>query len=247
MKKYIACLSIFLLFIMAGSAMAVSNIPKPPADVYCLDEAGILSQSTEQAIIATGQNLNAESGAQIVVLTIKTLDGANLEEYALQVFRQWGIGDKTKNNGVLLLIAMNERKTRIEVGYGLEGALPDGKTGRILDENLIPYFAKGQYDAGIINTYNAMLQEVNKEYGINISPISADKAAQPAKKTNNKAGWVQIVGLIFFILIALFLARRGIWWFGGFGGPFGGGGGFGGGGDDFGGGSGGGGGASGDW
>lgn len=247
MKKCIACLSVFLLLITAGSALAVSNIPKPPAEIYCLDEAGILSPSTEQAIVATGRNLEAASGAQIVVLTVKTLDGANLEEFALQVLRQWGIGDKTKNNGVLVLIALNERKSRIEVGYGLEGALPDGKVGRILDESLSPYFAKGQYDAGMINTYNALLNEVNQEYGINISPVSADKAAQPVSKTNNKTGWTQIIGLGIFILIWLFFARRG-WWFGG---PFGGGG-FGGGGGgfgggDFGGGSGGGGGASGDW
>lgn len=247
MKKYLVCLSILMLFIMAGSAMAVSNIPKPPADLYCLDEAGILSESTERAIVAAGQNLEAASGAQIVVLTVKTLNGASQQEFALDVLRQWGIGDKTKNNGVLILIALNERKSRIEVGYGLEGALPDGKTGRILDENLVPYFAKGQYDAGIINTYNALLAEVNKEYGINISPVSADKAAQPVKKTNSKAGWTQIAGLAFFLLISLFLARRGIWWFGGFGGPFGGGGGGFGGGGDFGGGSGGGGGADADW
>lgn len=226
-----------------GGTLSAASIPKAPPDFYCLDQAGILTSSTEQAITATGQKLREQSGAQIVVLTVATLDGVPPSEYALQVLRDWGIGDKTKNNGVLLLIALKERKARIEVGYGLEGRLPDGKTGRILDEQLLPNFAQGNYDAGVIKTYNALLAEINEEYGLTINPIEQGKTGASPVRTTRKTTWSQAVGIIMFLLISIFLARRGIFIWG----PFGGGGGFGGGGDFGGGGSGGGGGASRDW
>lgn len=236
-------LTLVLLFALAGEAAAELKTPKPPANFYCLDEAGILGDATEQAVVNTSRALQSQTGAQIVVLTVKTLEDAPVQDYALQVFRDWGIGDKTKNNGVLILIAMKERKSRIEIGYGLEGALPDAKTGRIMDDNLIPYFAQGKYDEGIINTYNALLAEINKEYGVSISPINPGQTASKVK-TTEKSSWAKYLGIALFILIAIFLGRRGIF----IGGPFGGGGFGGGGGGDFGGGgSGGGGGADRDW
>ena len=87
-----------------------------------------------------------------------------LLEYSTNLFRQFGIGDKEKNNGLLILIALEERKSRIEVGYGLEGVLPDGKTGRIQDEYMIPYFKDNNFDEGILNGYKALFKEVANEY-----------------------------------------------------------------------------------
>lgn len=243
MKRRAFFLSLLLLFTFVSSTLAAANIPKPPADFYCLDQANILSASTEQAVVNTGHTLKEQSGAQIVVLTVASLEDVPVSEYALQVLRDWGIGDKSKNNGVLILVSLKERKARIEVGYGLEGRLPDGKTGRILDENLLPYFAKGNYDAGIINTYNALLTEINQEYGLSINPIEQGKTGGSPVRTTRKTSWSQIIGIIIFLLISIFLARHGIFIWG----PFGGGGGFGGGGDFGGGGSGGGGGSDRDW
>ena len=94
-------------------------------------------------------SLTTKSTAQLAVLTINTLDGEPIEDYALEVLRQWGIGSKEQNNGALIVVAVKDRRSRIEVGYGLEGSLPDGLTGRIQDQYMIPYFKDGNYSKGI--------------------------------------------------------------------------------------------------
>jgi uncharacterized membrane protein YgcG len=114
------------------------------------------------------------------VLTVPSLKGQSLEDYSLTVLRQWGIGDQEKNNGVLLLVAVQDRKSRIEVGYGLEGALPDGLTGRIQDQYMLPYFRSNDYDKGILNGYSALLQTVLKEYNLTTKDLDV-QGAQPAK------------------------------------------------------------------
>ena len=110
------------------TALAEPQIPPRPTSIYVQDRAGVLSASTRNTINAYGSALQQKTKAQIVVLTVPTLGDATPEEYGLAVLG-WGIGDKNLNNGVLLLVAVNDRKSRIEVGYGLEGALPDGLTG----------------------------------------------------------------------------------------------------------------------
>lgn len=97
------------------------------------------------------QNCNKKPGAQIVVVTVKSLEGQSIEEYATELFRKFGIGDSQKNNGVLLLCSTGDRLFRIEVGYGLEGTLTDGKTGRIQDQYIIPYLKNNNYNDGIKN------------------------------------------------------------------------------------------------
>ena len=126
-----------------------------PQHHYVRDFAGVLSSTAKQTVENMAKELEEKTGAQLVVVLIETLQGASIEEYANTLFRQWGIGQREQNNGVLLLIAPNERESRIEVGYGLEGRLPDGKTGRIQDEYLIPYLMEGDYDSGIIATYQS--------------------------------------------------------------------------------------------
>ena len=128
---------------------------------------------TEQYILSTNQELESKTGAQIVVVTIPSLEGQSLEEYATDLFRQWGIGDGEKDNGVLLLCAVEDRLFRVEVGYGLEGDLPDGKTGRMQDEYIIPLLQENQFDAGIKNGYNAFLQEVAAVYDVSITGDAA--------------------------------------------------------------------------
>ena len=131
-------LTIFFILLILLSSKCFA-IVKPTADFYVNDYAGLLDAETKSYIINTNKRLNAQTGAQIVVVTIDSLGNSSLEDYATQLFRNFGIGDKTRNNGVLLLLALEERQFRVEVGYGLEGILPDGKTGRIQDEYIIPY------------------------------------------------------------------------------------------------------------
>ncbi|MDD3654858.1 MAG: TPM domain-containing protein, partial [Desulfotomaculaceae bacterium] len=106
-------------------AAAAPTIPQPSSQFYVLDQANVLDASTEQTIVQTSAALQQKTKAQIVVVTINSLNGAAPEEFALAILRGWGIGDKSLNNGLLLLVCPAERVSRIEVGYGLEGALPD--------------------------------------------------------------------------------------------------------------------------
>lgn len=246
-------LAVFIGLGFAGLVSAAVEVPSPTRDFYVLDQAGVLSQETKSAIIGTSAELASKTKAQVVVVTLKTLDGRPIEDVSLAILRDWRIGDQKLNNGVLILLVPSERKSRIEVGYGLEGALPDAKTGRIQDERMLPYFKEGKYDEGILTGYRVIAGEVGREYNVTVedrfmAPSAAETQTQPARRSPLwVAFWVIVIlalfwldyrflnGLLFGILIGM-LSRGG--WRGGGGGD----GGFSGGG-----GSGGGGGSSRDW
>lgn len=229
--------------------------PAPQSNIYVQDLANVLSPETEQSIIRLGEQLQAKTGAQAVVVTVPNLADRPIEEYSLELFRAWGIGHKDKNNGVLLLVAPAERKSRIEVGYGLEGALPDALTGRIQDEYMIPYFAKENYDQGVWQGYQATSAQVAKEANVDLG--IADTLQEPVRKTAQATGvpwWLPfvVIGLLIldFVFLGGFVSRslfQLLVWSFIFRGGGRGGGGFGGGGGGFGGGSSGGGGSSRSW
>ena len=174
-KKVICLILLFLLLLSINSLAVVS----PTKDFFVNDYAGVLTEETKKYIIETNNELQQKTGAQIVVITLSNLEGKSIEEYATEVFRKFGIGDSEKNNGVLLLCSTAERLFRIEVGYGLEGTLTDGKTGMIQDEYIIPYLKNNDYDQGIKNGFNAILNEITNEYDIKIS------SQEEAQKINN--------------------------------------------------------------
>jgi len=249
MRKWLAWLVLGLYLAVSPAASAQPKIPPvPSSSIYVQDHAGVLSGETEAAINSLGARLTAATKAQVVVLTVKSLEGAAPEEYALAVLRGWGIGDKTLNNGVLMLIAVNDRQSRIEVGYGLEGRLPDAKTGRIQDEYMLPYFQRGDFNSGVLQGYRALVREVAAEYNAAI-PVGESKPVVQRRDAAPETGWDQLpfwakalivagaagllmVDWIFFggnitMLILSILMRRG--GRGGGGGGFGGGSGGGGG------------------
>ena len=169
-------ISVILLILINSICFAVVN---PTEDFYVDDYAKLLDNDTKEYIIKINKELYSKTGVQIVVVTVPTIGNNSIEEYANTLFNNWGIGSKQKNNGVLMLLSLQERKFRIEVGYGLEGALPDGKTGRIQDEYMIPHLKKNEWDEGIKNGFNAILDVILKEYDINIDN------AQYAQKVSN--------------------------------------------------------------
>lgn len=208
MKKRLAWLVILIYLAIGTFAWAQPKIPpKPTTSIYVQDYAGLLAEDTSQKINTLGNQLAVKTKAQVAVVTVKSLEGAAIEEYALAVLREWGIGNKELNNGVLLLVAVDERRSRIEVGYGLEGALPDGKTGRIQDEYLIPYFRNGDYDKGILNTYLTLALEVAKEYNVK---LSNDVEPTPGSDEISTESLIMIVGslLLLFGIDWIFLDRR---------------------------------------
>lgn len=201
-KVLILCF--ILLSIFSTFSFAVVS---PTSDFYVNDYAGLLSASTKNYIIRANKQLNAQTGAQIVVVTVPTLGDDSLEEYATELFRKFGIGDKSKNNGVLLLLALEERQFRIEVGYGLEGILPDAKTGRIQDEYIIPYLKQNNWDDGIKNGFSAVFQVVANEYDMDISsesisPVRADSSSSYNPISSIFKVWIfPFISLIFGTII----------------------------------------------
>ena len=128
MKKKLFIVLMLVLFPLNCFALV-----KPTTDFYVNDYANIIDSDVEEYIMGRSVDLANKTGAQIVVVTVNNLEGKNLEEYATTLFRNFGIGDKENNNGLLLLLALEERQFRVEVGYGLEGVLPDGLTVRYQD------------------------------------------------------------------------------------------------------------------
>lgn len=247
MKKWLVWLMLALLLVSGTAAFAEPKIPaKPTTNIYVQDYAGVLSGETKSRIQSLSSSLAQKTKAQVVVVTVKSIEGAALEEYALTILRQWGIGDAQLNNGVLLLVATGDRQSRVEVGYGLEGRLPDAKTGRIQDEYMIPYFKTGDYDKGILNGYLALVGEVAKEYNLE---LKTDARPGPQSRPAPSGGWDDLpwwlkvvlgAGLLGLIIIdwmffggrityLLFMLLRGGKGGGGGGGGFGGGSGGGGG------------------
>jgi uncharacterized protein len=203
-KKILITAYVFLILsVLLGMTCfsSAADLPKPTSNFFVNDFAGVIDSSTEQEIQNAAVQLYEKSGgAQVVVVTIGGLEGESLEMYAAKLFREWGIGDAKENNGVLILIAATDRLSRIEVGYGLEGALPDGKTGRIQDNYMLPAFREGDYSSGILGGFLAITQEIYNEYG-----IEADTGYKEYyyDESNNREGTNDLIKIILVIIILL--------------------------------------------
>lgn len=240
------CLTIALSVLLSVFSFAI-DFPEPTRNFFVNDFAGVIDEKDENELMQMGRSLFSKTGAQVVVVTVDTLDGADVSEYALELGRKWGVGDKEKNNGVVLLLAVSERKVTIQVGYGLEGRLTDGKTGRILDKYTIPYLKNNDFSTGLSEAYKAIVSEVYEEYGVT-PPESLEKYDTFDVSDSSAFKIIRTVILIIVILVLIFGRRRRRMFFGpffggfyngnnsGFGGGHSSGGGFSGGGGSFGGG-----------
>ena len=155
------------LFICSLSVFAL-DVPNPPKNGYVLDQTQTLTKEEIQSMNRMGLELQKKTKAQIAVLLVPSLEGEDVTDYANRVFRSWGVGQKDTNNGVLFLVALKDKQMRIEVGYGLEGAINDAKAGQILDDYTIPHFKQGHIGSGVVNTYAVLVGETAKEYGVTI-------------------------------------------------------------------------------
>ncbi|MGM0903722.1 MAG: TPM domain-containing protein [Bacillota bacterium] len=195
----------FTLFLFGGNSFAEDlQIPAPVGDIYIQDFAGVLTEQEEIELRRIGRSIEDQTTAQIAVLTVESIGDTTVEEFANEAFRQYGIGSAQEDNGILLVIGMNpspgmtQRPLRIEVGYGLEGALPDGKVGRILDGLTIPLLLSNQPNTAIIETYKVLANEVSVEYGVeNDGQLQAGQS--PIQQSTGDEGF----GIPLWILIPL--------------------------------------------
>lgn len=256
MKLFLTAIS--LLFTICVSAQIDKIIPDPPSPARLVnDYTGTLTSAQQEALENKLVAYDDSTSSQVAVVIIKSLEGYDISEYGLALGRKWGVGGKEFRNGVIVLIAMDDHKSRIEVGYGLEGAIPDITAKSILDNSITPNFKEGNYYRGLDMATDDIIKAAAGEYK---APANYNAKKKPGR------GWGSIVGLIilFIILGAIGGGRNsggtmsGAGWIigsilsnasrgGGGGGWSGGGGGGGGGFGGFGGGGFGGGGASGSW
>ncbi|MGB2869760.1 MAG: TPM domain-containing protein [Bacteroidota bacterium] len=188
MKRFLNLyLNLNLLFL--PSLLLAQGVPFLSGRVN--DYAGVLSTQTRNDLEAMLKEQESTTSNQIVVLTIQSLEGAVLEEYSLKVAETWKLGQKEKNNGVLLLISKDDRKLRIEVGYGLEGSLTDATCNSIIRKEIVPHFKDGNYDAGITAGVKAIIEAVKGEY-----------VAEESDSGSGDGG-MDITGTLFFVGVFL--------------------------------------------
>ena len=204
MKKRIlsAALTVFLSLIFCLSAFAKTNVPKQTDKFFVNDYAGILSGTAEEKICEQGEKLYKATKAQVVAVTVQSLDGETIEDYAYEIAKEWKLGDKEKDNGLLLILAVDQRKVRIEVGSGLEGALPDSKTGRILDTYGVDYFRADEFEKGILSVYNSLINEVYIEYD-----LEPDDDYEPVDEQGSL--WLPIIVFLLIIIFNIWMAKKG--------------------------------------
>ena len=195
----IGCGLIFLSLISVVNAV----IPQHTESFYTNDFAEVISSENENYIFENSKALADKTTAQVVVATVKSLDDRDINDYATDMFRQWGIGDKEKNNGLLILLAPNERKVRVEVGYGLEGKINDSKAGRLMDEYAVPCFKNDDWDGGITALYSAIVSEVYSEYGLEMPESVSDKVSA-YNETREDSHMGTVVGIIIVAVVILF-------------------------------------------
>ena len=243
-----------LLIIASGRAVWAATYPAPLGRVN--DFAHVLDASTVQRLEEALTELEQRTGAEVAVVTVPSVEGGDIERAAEELFRQWGIGKRRNDNGVLILCAVGDRRVRIEVGYGLEQTLPDAMCGRIIRERMAPHFKAGDYAAGLVDGTSAVVSLIAKAAGIAPSDVPLATFARPEASATGQGtdAGVIFVFFLFVLIIAVALQRRRSGWWGPvWGGSFGGhdrgwsGGGFSGDFGGFGGGSSGGGGACGSW
>ena len=176
----------------------------PPLQGRVNDYAELLDATAEDALTRQLTAIDSSTSAEVVILTIASLEGRELEPYANEIFNEWGLGKRALNNGVLILVARNDRKVRIEVGYGLEGTVTDALAGRIIRNTMAPHFKNGDYTAGIQEAVNAIEAAIKGDSQAAIEPVPT-AANQPKSNDSGAFGWLVGLFIIFMLLLPFVL------------------------------------------
>ncbi|MDO8643955.1 MAG: TPM domain-containing protein [bacterium] len=246
MKRFFLFLPI--LVFLSFAAHATEKLPAPQG--FINDFARVIDPVAENRLSLLATQLEQASGIEMVIVTLPTLDRGEVGDTAVRLFQEWGIGKKGKDNGLLLLAAIQEHEARIEVGYGLEGTINDAYAGRILREILFPAFRQEKYGEGFLIASQVLMTRLQDELKFSLEGVPPVRFQEERRRMNPLQRVFSIlflIGMIYFAIrhprLFLFMLLTGFGRGGGFGGGRGMGGGFGG----FGGGLSGGGGASGRW
>lgn len=234
-------ISVFVLLVMITS-LAIAfvgcsakdsiDVPEVQQDVFVYDQDECINNEIEAEINFMLKELKEKTGAEFAIVSVTSLSGYTIEEYAYELFNTLGIGEKGEDNGVLLLFSKSDERVRLEIGRGLEGCLNDAKCGRILDNNFVPYREEGDYTKATRNTVIAVINVIAEEYQVELESVGETDVSE--QEENEASIWKYI--LIFILIVVVVLLRAfsddgssGGGYYGGFSGGGRSGGGFGGG------------------
>jgi uncharacterized protein len=202
-----ACFFTALVALLCANLVTfAANLPALTGRI--VDQANVIPADTRNAIETKLADLESKSGIQLVVATVTSLDGEEIEPYANDLFRSWKLGEKAKNNGVLLLVAPKERRVRIEVGYGLEGTLTDALSSVIITNAIVPRFKTGDFGGGIARGVDDIIAVLTTD--------ASEWQQRPSlrlddRQTTDPLEWLLIAGLI--ALVTLLIVSPGFRWF----------------------------------
>ena len=197
-------LSVACAVLISSVAIAAQTLPKPAGRIT--DLANVIDQGTEADLDRRLDTLEQKTSSEVAVVTVPSLDGVPVEDYAVRLFKEWGIGQAGQDNGVLVLVAPNEREIRIEVGYGLEGILPDGLAGQIIREQFIPRFREDDYNGGIRDGVARVIEIVERQ-----QVLTAEELAKFNETNSDEApAWIIIPFLGLFVTIGFTMIGLGL-------------------------------------
>ena len=180
------------------SVAQAMSYPTPTSSKYLNDYAGVVDKNSSKQIIALGNELENKTGAEAVIVTINSLEGIPIEDYANGLFRKWGIGQGSKDNGLLIVLVIKDKAWRVEVGRGLEGRLPDALTNRVMVELGKADFVSGEYGQGLVKTYSVFCDEIAAEYGTTLT-----HSLHIMSPSQNTIAYQRRSNLPYFLIIGL--------------------------------------------
>ena len=199
--------------VLASAALAVATpaaaqLPAPKGPVN--DFAGVLGDAAERELTELLQAVENETSAEIAVATLTSLEGTSIEEYATKLFNAWGVGQSGKDNGVLVVVVPNAQSIRIEVGYGLEGILPDGLAGAIIRRDFAPAFKAGDYDAGMLTGVRSLADVVRKQQVLSAEERQNLATAERQAELDGRDPPMWVLEAIMGSLVALMMFLAGL-------------------------------------
>ncbi len=194
--------NIFTAIIFIFLLLPLNLFSLPESKGYVSDYAGVISDNDKAVITSLATEIKKKSGAEIAVLTVETISPyGSIEEFSIDVAEKWGIGNKEKDNGVLIVLSTGDRIVRIEVGYGLEGALPDGKTGQIIDSYILPLFRQGNFSGGLKNGAVAVASVIAEEYQITVDNNSLGIISSSSAQKRPVRRGISLIDILIFLFI----------------------------------------------
>ncbi len=205
MRRIFAVIAV--VFLCVWPCAGKTTLPMPSH--YVEDYANVIDAADEQSLNGILQELEQKTGAQYIILTVQGTEGVPIEQFAIELAQGWQLGQKGKDNGLLFVLAAQDRRYRFEVGYGLEGFITDQSCGRVGRNILVPYLKKNQYSRGVYEANVEIARRIAEHYGVSLTGVPARPAGYREQRERNLP-FCFLVPLILLFFFAV--GGRGMWW-----------------------------------